>query len=86
MFAFIGAKGGVGTTTAAVNVATALAGMGTTLLIDFHLAGGDAALYLGADSHFWVLDALENTHRLDAAYFRGLVSRMRSRSGSSRVG
>jgi pilus assembly protein CpaE len=74
VFAFIGAKGGVGTTTAAVNVATALAKLGTTLVLDLHIAGGDAALFLGADAHFSVADALENTHRLDAAYFRGLVA------------
>ena len=74
VFVFIGAKGGVGTTTAAVNIATALSKIGTTLLIDLHLAGGDAALFLGADPHFSVMDALENTHRLDAAFFRGLVS------------
>ena len=74
VFVLIGAKGGVGTTTAAVNIATALAKIGSTLVIDLHLAGGDAALFLGADSHFSVIDALENTHRLDAAFFRGLVS------------
>ena len=44
-------------------------------MIDLHLAGGDAALFLGAESPFSVLDAIENTHRLDAAYFRGLVAR-----------
>lgn len=74
VFVFIGAKGGVGTTTAAVNIATVLSKIGTTLVIDLHVAGGDAALFLGADPHFSVMDALENTHRLDAAYFRGLVS------------
>jgi pilus assembly protein CpaE len=74
VFVFVGAKGGVGTTTAAVNIATVLAKLGTTLVIDLHLAGGDAALFLGADAHFSVVDGLENTHRLDAAFFRGLVS------------
>ena len=49
IFAFLGAKGGVGTTTAAVNVATELARLrsGSVLLIDLHLAYGDAAVYLG---------------------------------------
>ena len=74
VFVFVGAKGGVGTTTAAVNVATILSKIGSTLLIDLHLAGGDAALFLGADAHFSVIDGLENTHRLDAAFFRGLVT------------
>ena len=74
IYVFVGAKGGVGTTTVAVNVATALSKIGSTLIIDLHLAGGDAALFLGATSHFSVADALENTHRLDAAFFRGLVT------------
>ena len=70
VFAFVGAKGGVGTTTAAVNVATALARLraGSVLLIDLHLAYGDAAIYLGAEPRFSVVDALENTHRLDEAF------------------
>jgi pilus assembly protein CpaE len=74
VFVFIGAKGGVGATTAAVNIATALSKIGTTLFIDLHLAGGDAALFLGAEPHFSVVDALENTDRLDAAFFKGLVT------------
>jgi pilus assembly protein CpaE len=78
VFVFVGAKGGVGTTTAAVNIATALSKIGTTLIIDLHLAGGDAALFLGADPHFSVIDALENTHRLDTAFFKGLVSPSKS--------
>jgi pilus assembly protein CpaE len=78
VFVFVGAKGGVGTTTAAVNVATALTKFGSTLVVDLHLAGGDAALFLGADPHFSVVDALENTHRLDAAYFRGLLARTKA--------
>lgn len=78
VFAFLGAKGGVGTTTVAVNVATTLSTIASTLLLDLHIAGGDAALFLGADPGFSVIDALENTHRLDAAYFRGLVARTKA--------
>ena len=67
VFAFVGAKGGVGTTTTAVNVAMLLAKMSPSkaLLIDLHLAYGDAAVFLGVDARFSVLDALENMHRLD---------------------
>lgn len=77
MFAFIGAKGGVGTTTVASNVASALAQDKTlrVLMIDLHPAYGDAALFFAAEPRFSVLDALENTHRLDEAYLRGLVVR-----------
>lgn len=80
VFAFVGAKGGVGTTTTAVNVATALAKLpgGGTLLIDLHLAYGDAAVFLGADARFSVLDALENLHRLDAQFLKSLVCRTTS--------
>ena len=75
VFAFVGAKGGVGTTTAAVNVATALAKLSSTsaLFVDLHLAYGDAAVFLGADTRFSVLDAIENLHRLDAEFLKSLV-------------
>ena len=79
VFVFLGAKGGVGTTTIAVNVATALAQLetGSTLLMDLHLAYGDAAIFLGTEPRFSILDALDNVHRLDRAFFRGLVSHTR---------
>lgn len=74
VFAFLGAKGGVGTTTAAVNVATELSRLhnGSVLLVDLHLAYGDAAVYLGAEPRFSIADALENIHRLDAAFLKSL--------------
>jgi pilus assembly protein CpaE len=77
VFAFVGAKGGVGTTTTAVNVATTLTKLSPAgaLLIDLHLAYGDAAVFLGVDARFSVLDALENLHRLDAQFLKGLVCR-----------
>jgi pilus assembly protein CpaE len=79
VFAFVGAKGGVGTTTVAVNVATSLAQIdpGSTLLIDLHLAYGDAAVFLGTEPRYSVLDAIENVHRLDKAFFSGLVGQAR---------
>ncbi|HEY7191921.1 MAG TPA: hypothetical protein VH436_35480, partial [Vicinamibacterales bacterium] len=79
VFAFLGAKGGVGTTTISVNVATALAQLeaGSTLLIDLHLAYGDAAIFLGTEPRYSVLDALENVHRLDRSFLRGLVGQTR---------
>lgn len=75
VFAFIGAKGGVGTTTTAVNVATALSKLSPAraLLIDLHLAYGDAAVFLGAEPRYSVIDALENMHRFDETFFRSLV-------------
>jgi pilus assembly protein CpaE len=74
VFAFLGAKGGIGTTTIAVNTASALAqSRQPTLYIDLHVAYGDAAVFLGAEPRFSVVDALENIHRLDAALFKTLV-------------
>src|SRR5687767_1881554 len=67
VFAVIAAKGGVGATTVAVNVATMLNQLhpASTLLMDLHLTYGDAAIYLGAEPRFSTLDALENMHRMD---------------------
>jgi pilus assembly protein CpaE len=76
VFAIMGAKGGVGATTVSVNVATELARIAPdqTLLVDMHLTGGDAAVFFGVEPRFSIVDALENSHRLDEAFFRGLVS------------
>ena len=76
MFGIVGAKGGVGTTTVAVNLAVELARIAPrqTLLIDLHLSHGDAAVMLGVEPRFSVLDALQNTRRLDESVFRGLVT------------
>ena len=81
IFVFMGAKGGVGTTTVAVNFAAALAqeAPGDTLFIDLHHAYGDAAVFLGIETRFSVLDALENTHRLDKSFLQGLVAHTPSR-------
>jgi pilus assembly protein CpaE len=74
VFAFLGAKGGVGTTTLAVNVATVLARAGHSVLFaDLHVAYGDAALYFGAETRFSIVDALENVQRLDHSFLKSLV-------------
>jgi pilus assembly protein CpaE len=79
-YAFLGAKGGVGTTTVAVNVATALAKFAPSkvLLVDLHVANGDAAVFLGVEPRFSIVDALENTHRLDESFFKSLIIRAKS--------
>ena len=80
VFAFIGAKGGVGTTTIAVNIASALATVlsSRTLVADLHLAHGDASLFLGAEPRFSIVDAIQNPHRLDTAFFRSLVTKTKA--------
>jgi pilus assembly protein CpaE len=72
LYGFIGAKGGVGTTTIAVNVATSLGSVikpERALMIDLQNAAGDAPLFTGAEPRFSIVDAVENTHRLDQVYF-----------------
>ena len=76
VFGFVGAKGGVGATTVAVNVATALGAVSQpdrTLLIDLHPAGGDAAVFTGVEPRFSVADAFHNLRRLDQNFFKTLV-------------
>jgi pilus assembly protein CpaE len=43
-----------------------------------HLGSGDAAVFLGVEPRFTVVEALENTHRLDEAFLKGLLVRTRS--------
>ena len=75
VFAFLGAKGGVGTTTLAVNVATVLASAGGRVLFsDLNIAYGDAAVYFGVEPRFSLVDALENTARLDDTFLKSLVA------------
>jgi len=76
---FVGAKGGVGTTTVAVNMATALGMLvkpERTLIVDLHQSGGDAAVFTGTEPRFSMQDAIENTHRLDDSFLRTLVTQI----------
>jgi pilus assembly protein CpaE len=79
-FAFVGAKGGVGTSTLAVNTAAALGRVsrGSVLLIDLHIGHGDDAVFLGVEPRFSVLDALDNIHKVDESFFAGLVEKTES--------
>ena len=80
---FLGAKGGVGTTTVAVNVATMLGPLskpGRALLVDFHQSGGDAAVFMGVEPRFSVVDAVENAHRLDQNFLKTLVTSVTSQT------
>jgi len=60
-----------------VNVATALARVATAgaVLVDLHVTRGEAALYLGLEPRFTIIEALDNLHKLDDAFFRSLVVR-----------
>jgi pilus assembly protein CpaE len=81
VLAFLGAKGGVGATTLAVNVAVAVAAdrPNSVLMADLHAAvHGDVGILLGVEPRFSVIDALQNLNRLDGAYLRSLVLRAKS--------
>ncbi len=75
LMAFIGAKGGAGSTTLACNFAVALAQESgkKTLLIDLDLPLGDAALNLGIAAEFSAIDALQAADRLDARFLSQLL-------------
>lgn len=74
VFAFVGAKGGAGVTTAAVNVASALQQLhGNVLLVDFATLG-HTSLQLNARPTFGLVDALQNLHRLDSSLLEGLLT------------
>ncbi len=75
LFVFMGTKGGCGVTTLAANFALALAqeSEGNTLLIDFGLPLGDAAINLGIKTEYSVANALQLTDRLDAGLLSKLV-------------
>ena len=77
---FIGAKGGAGTTTVAVNCAVELARLTKrpTAIVDLKPCLGEVALFLGVRPRFTVLDALENLHRLDKDFLRELMTRHKS--------
>jgi pilus assembly protein CpaE len=80
VFAFVGAKGGVGTTTLSVNTATMLAraSHAEVLLIDLHIGHGDAGLLLGVEPRFSVVDALENVNRVDESFFGSVVEKTKA--------
>jgi pilus assembly protein CpaE len=77
VIAVVGAKGGVGATTIAVNTATAIARQPgfTPLLIDLHVTGGDISVFTGVQTRFSVLDAVENLHQADEAFLAGMLEK-----------
>jgi pilus assembly protein CpaE len=78
--AFLGAKGGAGTTTVAVNCGVELARLTkrSTLVVDLKNCLGEVALFLGVRPRFTVLDAIENLHRLDKNFLGELVVKHKS--------
>ncbi len=73
---FIGAKGGMGTTTLAVNSGVELAAhKKSTIMVDLKQGLGDVSLFLGVRSRFSILDAIDGANRLDREFLTGLVAK-----------
>jgi pilus assembly protein CpaE len=80
LLVFFGSKGGVGVTTLASNFAVALAeeSQQSTLLIDLNLCLGDAAINVGIDAACSIVDALQNSTRLDPTLLSTFIAHHRS--------
>jgi pilus assembly protein CpaE len=78
--AFLGAKGGSGATTVAVNSGVELARLSKrpTVIVDMKTGLGEVTLFLGVRSRYSLLDALDNLHRLDSEFLKELVIKHKS--------
>ncbi len=74
-YSFLGVKGGVGTTTLAVNFASVLAPRQQTVLVDLDVTANDCAMQLGVSPQHSLQEVGENLARMDQALFEGLVPR-----------
>jgi pilus assembly protein CpaE len=77
LFVFIGTKGGCGVTTLAANFALSVAQESgqSTLLIDFGLPLGDAAINLGMVAEYSTANAFRDPGRLDENFLSGLLAK-----------
>jgi pilus assembly protein CpaE len=76
VYSFLGAKGGVGVTTLAVNFAAILAqNKQPTVLVDLDFTANDCAMQTGSSPQHTLQEVGENLARMDQALFEGLVVR-----------
>jgi pilus assembly protein CpaE len=76
VYTFLGAKGGVGTTSLAVNFASVLAQRKQqTVLLDLDAIANDVCMQLGATPQYTLMEVGENLSRMDQALFEGFVTR-----------
>jgi pilus assembly protein CpaE len=76
-FAFLGSKGGLGTSVLAVNTASALATRktGRCALIDLNLQAGDSGVMLDLVPKTTISDVIRNYQRLDAGFLMGVMEK-----------
>lgn len=76
VYTFLGVKGGVGTTTLAVNFASVLAQRKQRpVLLDLDWSANDCAMQIGAAPQYTLNEVGENLSRMDQALFEGFVTR-----------
>jgi len=76
VYTFLGAKGGLGTTTLAVNFASVLAQRRqSVILIDLDWTANDAAMQIGAAPQYTLADVADNMGRMDQSLFESFVTR-----------
>jgi pilus assembly protein CpaE len=76
IYTFLGAKGGVGTTTLAVNFAGVLAQRKQNcVLVDLDWNSCDTAAHLGASPQYTLVEVGENLSHMDQSLFEGFVTR-----------
>jgi pilus assembly protein CpaE len=73
---FVSAKGGCGATTIACHVAVEIQKVTTqdVLLADLDMDAGLVGFLMNSKSSYTIMDAIRNVHRLDASYWKALVS------------
>ena len=76
IYAFLGVKGGVGTTTLATNFAGVLAQRNQpTVLLDLDWISNDVCMQLGVTPQYTLAEVGENLDRMDQSLFEGFVTR-----------
>jgi pilus assembly protein CpaE len=76
VYTFLGTRGGVGTTSLAVNFGGVLAQRKQqTVMIDLDWVANDVAMQVGASPQYTLMEVAENLNRMDQALFEGFVTR-----------
>jgi pilus assembly protein CpaE len=76
VYSFLGCKGGVGTTTLAVNFASVLAQRKkSVVLIDLDWNANDCCMQIGAAPQYTLQEVGENLDRMDQSLFEGFIAR-----------